>query len=119
MLWGRKTWRTPDAALGEVFRSSVLGARAIDYSRIRVQSSNDDLAEVVDAHSRVMAIVGQFEELEQALLIGYGLGLGYQRLSEVLHVSRTTCRRKHQRARVEFIRRMLEHGLLSNRDAAV
>lgn len=121
--FGVKCWMTPDDAIREVTTRSPLDSRGIDYERPRVDGRSDDLAELVDAHSRVLAILGQFDEREQGILKAYAHGAGYSAISKAMkeagyHAPRTSVIRWHNQARDEFVERMKAQGLLCDSAAA-
>lgn len=97
--------------------ASPLRARGIDYSR--VPTTGDGAAVATDAHSRVLAILGQYDERTQQVLVGWALGMGYRQMARFMAAagqtgcSDRTLRRIHREAWEHVRRRLIAHGLVA------
>lgn len=109
-------WSTPDAAVQEAVRSSPLRAQGINYAR--VPTTGDGAAVALDAISRVLAVLGTFDEREQFVLIAWADRLSYREMARVAEgldlprLSATTCRRIRDAAWPVLRDRLVARGLV-------
>lgn len=112
----RPRWPTPDAAIREAVMYSPLRGRGIDYAR--TPTTGDGAAVALDAISRVLAVLAQYDWRTRQVLIGWALGLSYRQIARLAAeanvdgMSATTCRRLHQVAWREVRDRLIELGLV-------